>query len=176
LAGVVLSAGNTTQTIPIVTIDVDVAWTWLRLSDVVNGINSGTLATATLLVPDAPTIKLARQSNIITIIAQPITGQNINLGYNGIIVGSELFSGPIPSYTLTADGELDFSFPVANGTTITYQRQVWPYSLIGGDISLISLLDPVMPQMAQGPNGTMVYQVREVVQTIINKDPSYWSK
>lgn len=177
LTGVVLTdtISSVTQTVPIVKIDIDDAWTWLLLSDVVASINAGTVATATLLDADGPTIKLAKQSNILTVIAQPISGQNVNLGFGGILVGTELFNVPVPSYTLNTNGTIIFSAPVPDGTLITYQRLVWPYKLIGGDVSIISLLDPAVFQMAQGPNGTIVYQVLEAMQTIVGQDLSYWA-
>lgn len=177
LTGIVLKDSITlvTQTVPIVTVDIDDAWTWLLLSDVVAAINAGSLATATLLGSDNPTVQLAKQSNTITVIAQPISGQNVSLGYNGIIVGSELFNIPVPSYTLNTNGTIIFSAPVSQGTAITYQRLVWPYGLIGGDVGLISLLDPAVFTMAQGPNGTIVYQILEAMQTIMQQDQSYWS-
>lgn len=177
LQGVVLTDTVTqaTQTIPIITVDIDDAWTWAMLSGVVAAINAGSVATATLLGADGPTIRLASQSNTITILAQPISGQNVSLGVNGLIPSSLLFNVAVPSYTVnSAKGTITFSAPVPNGTTATYQYLVWPYSLIGGDVGLISLLDPSLTVMAQGPNGTMVYQVQEVVQAIMNEDQSYW--
>ncbi|MGC1582153.1 MAG: hypothetical protein WA766_11750 [Candidatus Acidiferrales bacterium] len=176
LQGIVLTDTVTqaTQTISIVTVDIDDAWTWALLSGVVAAINSGTVATAILLANDGPTIAIASQSNVLTVLAQPISGQNVSLGFDGIIIGSELFNVAVPTYTLDSDGTIIFSAPVPNGTTITYQRRVWPYSLIGGDVGLISLLDPSLSVVAQGPNGTMVYQVQEVVQAIMNVDQSYW--
>lgn len=176
LTGVVLSDTITlaTQTIPIVTVDIDDAWSWLLLSNVVDAINAGTVASAVLLGSDGPTIKIANQSNVLTVIAQPISGQNVSLGFNGILVGSELFNVPVPSYTIMTNGTLTFSAPVPLGTLITYKRLVWPYSLIGGDVSIISMLDPAVFKMAQGPNGTIVYQVREAMQTIVAQDLSYW--
>jgi hypothetical protein len=178
LTGIVLTDTITlaTQIVPIVEVDIDDAWTWFLLSNVVAAINAGTIATAILLVADGPTIKIAKQSNLITILAQPISGQNINLGYTGILVGSEVFNVAVPTYHLTPDGVLTFSGPVPSGTTITYSRLVWPYSIIGGDVSIYSLLDPAVGVMAQGPNGTMVYQVQEAVQTIMQTDQSYWAQ
>jgi hypothetical protein len=178
LTGIVLTDTVllTTQTIPVVLVDIDDAWTWYMLSDVVATINAGTVATATLLVTDGPTIKIARQSNSITTIAQPISGQNINLGHTGVLVGSEVFNVVVPTYTLNANGTLVFAAPVPAGTTITYTWRVWPYSIIGGDISIYSLLDPAVGAMLQGPNGTMVYQGQEAVQAIMQVDQSYWAK
>lgn len=176
LAGLILTQGNNTQTIPLVTLDVDDAWTWRKLSDIVSDVNSGTIATATLLVPDAPTLTLAKQSNILTVIAQPIQGQNVDLGFNDIIVGSEVFNTTVSRYTLTSDGSLVFVQPVPTNTTITYQRQILPYSIIGGDASIIGLLDPAMQTVAEGPNGNIVYQIREVVQAIVKQDKSYWAR
>jgi len=99
----------------------------------------------------------------------------VDLGYGSIIVGSELFNVPVPTYTLNTNGTLVFSAPAPQGTAITYQRLVWPYNLIGGDVGIISLLDPAVYAMAQGPNGTIVYQVREALQTIVGADLSYWA-
>lgn len=178
LTGIILIDTITlsTQTIPIVTVDIDDAWSWHLLSDVVAAINAGSVATATLLSNDGPTIQLAKQSNVLTVIAQPISGQDVDLGFDGILVGSELFNVAVPTYTLNENGKIVFSAPVPLGTQITYKRLVWPYSLIGGDVSIISLLDPAVFTMAQGPNGTIVYQIREAVQAIVSQDLSYWAK
>lgn len=178
LTGIVLTDTVTlaTQTIPILTIDIDDAWSWRQLSDVVGEINTGTVATASLLVTDGPTIQLAKQSNTLTIIAQEISGQNVDLGFTGILIGSELFNVAVPPYTLDINGKMIFAAPVPDGTQITYKRLVWPYNLIGGDVSIVSLLDPAVKTMAQGPNGTIVYQIREVVQSIVSQDQSYWAK
>lgn len=178
LTGVVLTDTLTlnSQTIPILTVDIDDAWSWRLLSDVVTAINGGTIAIAVLLVADGPTIKLARQSNILTVFNQPIKDQTTQLGFIHIIADSVLFNVPVPSYTLALDGVLTFSAPILAGTTITYKRLVWPYSVVGGDISMISLLDPAVFTMAQGINGTIVYQIREAVQSIVARDKSYWSK
>lgn len=178
LTGIVLTDTITleTQTIPIVKVDIDDAWTWLSLSSVVAAINAGTVATASLLGDDGPTIKLAKQSNVLTVIAQPISGQDVDLGFDGILVGSELFNVAVPTYSINENGKITFTAPVPLGTKITYKRLVWPYSIIGGDISIISLLDPAMRVQAQGPNGTIVYQVREAVQAVVEQDLSYWAK
>jgi hypothetical protein len=178
LTGIVITDTLTlaTQTIPIVNVDIDDAWSWRLISDVVLDINTGVIATAAILGSDGPTIKLARQSNTLTVFNQPVSGQTTNLGFVNIITSSVLFNIPVPSYTLTSDGILTFSAPVLANTTITYKRLVWPYSIIGGDISLISLLDSSVFTMAQGLNGTIVYQIREAVQSIVARDLSYWGK
>lgn len=177
LTGIVLTDTITqaTQTIPIVLVDIDNAWTWYLLSDIVVAVNSGSVATASLLVADGPTTRLAKQSNILTVIAQPITGQNVNLRYTGIIQSSIVFNISVPSYTMNINGTLIFSSPLPAGVQITYQRLVWPYSIIGGDVGILSLLDPAVQTMAQGNNGTIVYQVLEAVQTIVGEDLSYWA-
>jgi hypothetical protein len=177
LTGIIITDTIThvTQTIPIVKVDIDDAWTWFSLSSVVDAINAGSVATATRLGEDGPTIKLAKQSNRLTVIAQPISGQNVSLGFDGILVGSELFNIAVPTYVLNTNGTIIFSAPVPKGTAITYQRLVWPYNLIGGDVGIISLLDPAVYAMAQGPNGTIVYQILEALQTIVAQDLSYWA-
>jgi hypothetical protein len=177
LTGIVLTDTIThaTQTVPILTVDIDDAWTWFSLSSVVGAINAGSVATSVLIGSDGPTIKLAKQSNTLTIIAQSITGQNVDLGYENVLVGSELFNIQVPVYTLNNNGTIIFSAPVPKGTAITYQCLVWPYNLIGGDVSIISLLDPAVYAMAQGPNGTIIYQVMEALQSIVSEDLSYWA-
>lgn len=177
LAGIVLTdtvLTDVTQTIPVVTVDIDNAWTWTLLSNIVDEINTGTVATATLIVADAPSMTVASQSNVLTVIAQSISGQNVNLGYDDVVVGSEIFNVPVPTYTLTSAGILTFTSPVPAGTQITYQRLIWPYTIITGDVAILSLLDPAVGQMAQGSNGTIVYQVEEAVQAIAAQDQSYW--
>ena len=178
LAGIILTDTVTeaTQTVPVVMVDIDNAWTWFSLSSVVATINAGSVAQALLLGGDGPTIQIASQSNTITILTQSISGQNVSLGNTGIIASSVLFNVDVPTYTLNAvTGSLVFAAPVPTNTTITYQYLVWPYSLIGGDVGLYSLLDPAVGKMAQGPNGTLIYQMQEVVQAIMEEDASYWS-
>lgn len=177
LTGIVLTDTMThvTQIIPIVKVDIDNAWTWLLLSNIVAAINAGSVATAQLLVSDGPTMRLAKQTNTLTVIAQPISGQNVNLGYTGIITSSIIFNLVVPSYTANSNGTLIFSAPLPTGTQVTYQRLVWPYSIIGGDIGILSLLDPAVSTMAQGNNGTIVYQVLEAAQIVVAEDLSYWA-
>lgn len=178
LNGIVITDTITqnTQTVPVVLVDIDDAWTWYQLSDIVAAINAGTVAVATLLGSDGPALKISRQSNVITVIGQTISGQNVNLGFTGILVDSILFNVPVPTYTANTNGTIVFSAPVPSGTQITYQRVVWPYNIIGGDVAILSLLDSAVQQMAQGPNGTMVYQVQQVVQAIVSQDKSYWAE
>lgn len=175
LAGISLSTDTETHNIPLVTVDVDDAWTWRKLSDIVSDIDSLGLVTVSLDVDDGPSLKLAKQSNIVTTIAQPISGQDIALNTVNIITNSIKFNNPVSGYVLdTSDGTLEFSQPVLDGTTISYRRRIWPYSIITSEAALISLLDPSLQEVAQGPNGSIVYQVREMIQSIVNQDLSYW--
>lgn len=176
VGGIILNNGSVKKTVPLLQVDVDDAWTWFSLSQVVAAINDTGLATATLNIADASALMLSRQSNIITVVAQPIQDQQLNLGHTGIIQGSESFNIPVPQYTLDSDGTLIFQSALLDNTTITYQYFIWPYTLIAGDVALIGLLDPGMPAVAKGTNGSLVYQVREVVQNIMQNDLSYWSK
>lgn len=156
-------------------IDVDDVWEWRKLSDVVASINSlATTVVAELLVEDGPALQLARQSNVLTVRAQPIQGKQVSLGHSGIVVGSERFSVLVSSYELTEAGVLRFDSPVPAGARVTYQRRIWPYSLVGSEVGLIGLLDSALDAVAENADGKLVYQLRETVQSLMQRDRSYW--
>ena len=176
--GITLS--NTTETVSagLLTLDPDDAWTWRLLSDIVTDLNKkSSTVTATLLIADAPTLVLAKQSNKISVIAEEISGQSVNLEKTGIVSGSVAFNNSISGYTLDADnGFIHFNSPVPSGTQISYDYQVWPYSLVSSEGAIIGMSEPSLANVAEGPNGKLVYQIREVVQSIMKADRSYWKK
>jgi hypothetical protein len=174
IAGIQLSnASLAATTIPLFTTDIDDLWSWRMLSAVVADINAAGY-TATMLIEDTPAIVLLKQQNTLLVLAQSISGQDINLGYTGVEVGTELFNIAVPSYTLTADGQLHFSSPVADGTQITFQWQAWPYNIVASDVNVLSLTDPDLATVAVAPDGNLVYQIREYIQNIVGRDLSYW--
>jgi hypothetical protein len=176
IAGISLSNSSLTAiTIPIFTVDADDLWTWRMLSAVVADINTAGYA-AEMLIEDVPAITLLKQQNIMLVVAMPISGQDIDLGYSGILVGTELFNTTVPSYTLTSDGNLSFSSPVSSGTQITFKWQAWPYNIVSCDVNVLSLTDPSLSAVAVTPDGNLIYQVREYIQNIMQTDQSYWGR
>lgn len=177
IAGVTITDPNdilTPATSSLMTLDVDGIWTWRMLSNIVADITSNGNWTAELIGTDAPAIQLAKQTNQLIVRAYPLSGQNFNLGKNGIIVGSELFSTTVPSYTLTAAGSLIFSQPVPTGTQITYRYTAWPYNLVCSEASILGLIEPNIAQVALTPDNTLVYDIQEYIQAIMSRDLSYW--
>lgn len=169
-----IGTGSTAVTIPTVTIDSDDFWNWRMLSDIVADINAKTSCTATLQIPDTYAIELVPQSSLGCSVAEPVTAAVSQLKHSGIVVGSELFSGTVPSYTLSSNGKLKFASTPTAGTTISYIYNLSPFMLTCSQVSVISLMDPALKTTALCPDGSMVYQVREFVQQILAQDPCYW--
>jgi len=177
IAGVLLTGSSISSLIPLLNFGLDNVWEFRMLSDVVkdiNNLNAGYVAT--LLVPDGPAIQLCRQTNSLWSFSEPITGIHTQLLHTGIQVGSELFSGVVPSYTLNDNGLLIFSSAPDSAAMITYNYHVWPYSLVGAPTALIGFTDPEFPAVAATPNSVLAYQVREFIQTIMLEDRSYWAR
>jgi len=177
VAGVVLTDPTgviPTLTSTLQTVDVDTIWTWRMQSEVVADINASGSYIATLTGQDAPAVQLAKQDNVLNVVSYPLNGQHFNLGRTGIILGTELFSSPVPSYTLTRDGLLQFNQPVPSGTTITYQYRAWPYSLVASEASILGLMEPDIAKVAITGNDVLVYNIREYIQAIMGQDQSYW--
>lgn len=169
-----ITTGSATVVIPTVTIDADDFWNWRMLSAVVSDINSNTSCTATLQIPDTFAIQLVPQSSLGCSVSEDVTATISQLDHSGIVVGSELFSGAVPQYTLTSSGKLSFVSPPVAGTAISYIFNLSPFTLTCSQVSVISLMDPALQTTALCPDGSMVYQVREFVQQILAQDPCYW--
>ena len=169
-----ITIGSTTTVIPTVTIDPDDFWRWRLLSDVVKDINLETTSKAILQVPDAYALQLVPQSSLSCSVAENIDSTVSQLEHGGVVVGSELFSGPVPAYKLTPGGKLKFVSAPAAGTTISYIYNLSPFTLTCSEVSVISLMDPALKTTALCPDGSMVYQVREFAQQILTQDPCYW--
>lgn len=163
-------------TSPLMNLDVDGIWTWRMMSEIVDDIKASGTYQAALIGEDAPAIQLAKQDNVLTSLAQPLNGQHFNLGRTGIILGSELFSVPVPPYELHTDGILQFSQVVPTGTQITYQYRVWPYYLVASEAAVLGLMEPDIAKVALTPSNTLVYQIQEYIQAIMRQDLSYWGK
>jgi hypothetical protein len=56
-------------------------------------------------------------------------------------------------------------------TTIT-----WPFEIVTSEVGLVSLVDPGLAGIAVSTEGNLAYQLREVLQTIMAEDRSYWTK
>jgi hypothetical protein len=175
ISGVTLVSGNTTINIPLVTIDPDDVWSWRLLSNITADINTHSpLFTATLLTSDGPALQLVQQGNVSNVVAEQVTGGRMILDNPGVIVGTELFNNPVPTYTITS-GVLAFTSAPPVGTTITYSYRVLPYDLVCSQVGVFGLLSPGVSTVAITPDSAMVYQLREAVQEVMLNDRSYWA-
>lgn len=160
--------------LPLFTIDPDSVWNWRKLSDLVNDVNSLSGFTASLIGLDGPALQICRQSNLYTSLAEVISGSIVDLKYEGVISSTLAFNVPVPSYTLSGS-RVTFSSPVPDGTQVTYQYKVWPYSLVCSDVSVIGLTEPGV-SAAIVKSRVIAYQVREALQEVTQKDRSYWGR
>ena len=174
LSGVHAAWGSSILLVPILEIGPDSFWAWRSLSDVVADLNASGLA-ATLLVPDGPAVQLVRQTNLLPVVGENISGQFVKLAHPGLVDGTQLFNQPVPAYTIQADSVLFFAAPLPAGTRVTYQYQVYPYDLLACPVFLLGLLDPELGTLAVTPEGKLVYQMREYVQELATNDRSYWA-
>jgi hypothetical protein len=53
---------------------------------------------------------------------------------------------------------------------------VQPFDLVTSDVAIFGLQEPSIPSIAVGPNNVLAYQMREIVQTIMQADRSYWAR
>jgi len=175
LAGLVLIAGSVQTPIPLVTLTADDFWQWQTFSGLVASINQVVGFTATLSGPDGFALQLAHQSNINQVRAEDISGQTVILRYGSLVQGSESFSTGVPAYSYGIDGRtLRFVSPVPEGCQATYQYGLLPYNLVASPVGLFSLTDPGLARISLGVNGKMVYQLREYLWNIMQRDLSYW--
>ena len=169
------TAGNIVA--PLLIVNEDSMWEWRTLSEIVTDINASNIATAQLLIPDGPALQVCRQSNISRVVGEPVIGQAIRLARNQAIPGTELFSNSVPSYNYTANNkEIHFSSDVPVNTTISYQCKSNPFKLITCPISMFSLSDPDIQSSSVNPSTGLPYQIKEVLQTVMKQDSSYWAE
>jgi hypothetical protein len=173
---VTILQGTTKTVIPLLTITSDNFWSWLNLSDIVAAINAQTFCTAVLSGADGPTWQLPSQTSLNIAVAESATSVQNQLAHAGVVVGSERFNVAVPSYTLTAAGELVFvTNPPAN-TEITYVYNISPFQLAVSQVGTFSFMDPALATYAAGPSGALVYQLSEYVQDLLTQDPCYWGE
>lgn len=176
VAGVTMTAGSNSITVPLLTIDGDGFWVWKKISDIADEITNSGFFSATFIGPDGPALRIAEQSNTGLIINEPIAGQAIQIQNPQIIPGSEAFNNAVPHYTISSDySALYFDAPVPNGTQITYQYRKCPYTVLSSPVGLFSFLDPAFSSIAVTSNDSLVYQVQEAMQTLVAADGSYWA-
>jgi len=176
LAGVHLRAGSISVDSPLTTIDVDGFWAWRMLSAVVADLNAAAGVGATLLVDDGPAFQLPNQANTMLAVAEPISGQIVQLAHQGLQAGTEVFNVPVQAYTVSDGSTLLFKQALPAGVRVTYQYQVVPYALISSPVFLIGMADPNLAVIAAIPGGGMAYQMSEFIQALANQDLSYWAQ
>jgi hypothetical protein len=175
LAGVHIEWGDTRLTSPLMTVGPDDFWQWRLLSDVVADLNNARGLQASLLGVDGPAFQLARQSSVLLAVGEAIDGQTVRLAHPGLVAGTETFNQPVPQYAVESDSVLFFNDPLRAGTRVNYQYRVYPYSLIGSPVFLMSMLDPLLGTLAVSTNGTLIYQMKEFAQELVANDRSYWA-
>jgi hypothetical protein len=172
----VLTLGVTHQ-IPTVTMAVDNYWEWRLLSDVVRDLNSIPGVTALLLAEDGPALQLARQSNIHTVVGEPIISNDQILEHAGILEASAAFNNAPGDYVLYGEtGELILHATPALGLAISYQYLVLPFNLVCTQVGLFGLTEPALATVGVGSNNVLAYQLREAIQVVMTADPSYWAE
>ncbi len=170
-----LKLGN--AVIELVTLTSDDFWAWKQISAVVDEINALGDYTAVLLGADGPALTLARQSNTLLVSAEPIEGRVVRLQKGRMLAASASFNQAVSGYMLGPDGRtLHFESPVPDGTEITYRYRVCPFRAVASPIACFSLLDPALHSKALGSNGKLIYQVREYLDELLERDRSYWAK
>lgn len=168
-----LTSSEESIEIPTLTIAPDGVWIWNMLSDVVAGINASKGYTASLLSADGPACQIAKQQNSGWIVNESVAAQIYQLDFGTYVQGSASFNQTVNSFSVTNGVlTLDQEYP---GLAISYQYTQWPYTITASPASVISLVDPdVQDYMIY--NGDLVYQIQEVIQTLMQVDGSYWGK
>ena len=168
----VVSTNGKEYVTPLFSVDADTMLVWKLLSDVVEALQAIPGMSATLLTADGPALQLVEQSNLDLAVAEPVSTATNKLAYFPVIVGSEQFSTGVPSYTLDANGNLQFATLPDAGTTITYLYRLDPYTLLTSEAVMI----PLAYCSLAVPGAPIPHQVREAVVYIMGRDLSYWSK
>jgi hypothetical protein len=165
-----------TYSIPTVTLDADRYWTWRKLSNVVEDLGAIPGVTAKLLGPDGPALQIANQSNVITVVNEPITAVDQNLEHSNLIPTSVIFNTLPGSYQLDPNaGTLRLISTPPAGLSISYQYIAQPYNLVSSEVGLFGLVEPSLAKVGIGPDNVLAYQLREAVQAIMAADLSYWA-
>jgi hypothetical protein len=166
-----------TYNIPTVTMAPDDYWVWRMISDVVNDLNAITGVTAVLAGPDGPALQIAKQSNLFTVPSEAITMTDQLLANANVIASSLTFSVAPGSYVFNPQtGELIFSGTLPPGLSVAYQYIAMPYNLVCSELGLFGLVEPSLATVGVSSDNVLAYQLREVVQAVMNADPSYWAQ
>lgn len=172
IAGLALGSS---PAIPLFWVDADGLWNWYQLSDIVAAANQCPGVSATLAGADGPALQLARQSNLLIQLNEPVSGTLQQLQHTGVLAGSEYFSFQPGPYALTNLGLLTLSQVAPSGASISYRYRLLPFDLVTSEVALISLTDPQLPAAASTSSGDLVYQVKESLASLFVKDGSYWA-
>src|SRR3569833_2060365 len=98
----------------------------------------------------------------------------MKLSKTGIVLGTELFSNSVGEYNLQPDGSIAFDVQPPEGTKISYINNLSPYYLTCSEVGAITLMDSSLKTTAVCPDGSLVLQVRAIVQQILTDDRCYW--
>ena len=175
----IVLVGGVSTVIPLLHLSVDNFWEWRKISEVLADLASlRGLQVESRSRQDGPALQLVRQSNTVLVVGEVLAGAKIEQLMHGRLIPETIsFSLPVPAYTVSNDGRtLQFSTPCAAGITVSYQYRTRPYLLVASPVSLLSLTDPNVTGLSMGTNGTVIYQVREYLQEILQRDRSYWGK
>lgn len=177
LGTVTVTLGLTSVLIPTVIMAADNYWEWRRLSDVVADLNQISGITAELAGPDGPALTLVRQSNLYTVVGEAVTSVETQLAHTNLVPDSLVFQQPsAEAFNLDPiTGKLSLGAPPVSGQSVSYQYLVLPCLLVVSDVGLFSLQDAGLATVGVSSSNVLAYQLREVLQTIMQQDPSYWA-
>jgi hypothetical protein len=159
---------------PLLTIADDNVWIWRFLSDVVRDLNTLDGVSATLNVPDAPALQLAKQTNYLWS-TEAISSNIQALKHTNIQWDTITFNNTTPSYS-TNSNIISFSSQPLPNTNAYYSYIANPFDMVTCDAGIISLLDPGFSSVATRDGSVLTQQVKEVLQDIMTTDRSYWGK
>lgn len=163
-------------TIPTVILEEDHYLVWRTLGEVFADIDALPGVSAVLTAaPTLPALQLARQGNVFTVINEAVDSMVHACAHGGVIADSLRFTMPISGWQLTED-VLRLSSAAPRDLRVSYQYRVNPCDLVISDVGMFSVADPSLARVAVSTDNVLAYQVREVIQSVMKTDRSYWAK
>lgn len=174
VTGLVLVSRQESLHIPTRIVDSDNFWTWRSIGEIVADINASRTFTASLL-EDGTAVQLVWQTNSRQVRNSPVSGTSFVFPEESIDPDKVVFNIAVPNWVFSENNRsLLFDRSVQDGTLITYEHRLCPYSVIGYPAAALSLTDPELAAAAVTADGSMVYQVREYLHNVSDQDRSYW--
>jgi hypothetical protein len=105
----------------------------------------------------------------------PVSGTSFVFPEKNIDPEKIVFNIAVPNWVFSENNRsLLFDRAVQDGTLVTYEHRICPYSAIGYPAAALSLTDPELAGAAVAQDGSMIYQVREYLHQVADQDRSYW--